>query len=254
MAARSLRALSRLRCASMGAYGKKTESGTMPLSKSCTSVVTSAKSVSRISRPSKQRLAVSTMSSDSASRRSTSPSSPHFPKKSSASLTIIPTYSRRRLDLSESAKNRNCSARVLWSTSNTTPFPKVGTLNSYTSFWLISESLALKKCSLTLGPMRNVMRLWNTGTVKTSPYLGIALAMSPMGPLRNCAIPPTKGQVRITGGDPRGLSTAVKVSPSSTNSIVAAAATASGTSAQQGKPMAATASPMPATIWGGGAV
>jgi hypothetical protein len=78
----------------------------------------------------------------------------------------MPTYWRRRSDLSALAKNLNCSARVVWSTSKTTPLPKVGTLNSYTSFWDISVSLALKKCSETLGPIRKVMRLWNTGTVE----------------------------------------------------------------------------------------
>ena len=68
--------------------------------------------------------------------------------------------------MSELAKNLNCSARVMWSTSKTTPLPKVGTLNSYTSFWDISWSRALKKCSETLGPIKNVMRLWNTGTAR----------------------------------------------------------------------------------------
>mmetsp|Transcript_7709 Transcript_7709/g.32769 ORF Transcript_7709/g.32769 Transcript_7709/m.32769 type:complete len:267 (+) Transcript_7709:862-1662(+) len=237
IAARSLRALSRFLCASMGAYGKNTDRGTMPLSRSCTNVVTSAKRVSRISRPSRHRDAVSTMSSESASSKSTSPSSPHLAKKSSASLTIMPTYWRRRLDLSESAKKRNCSARVVWSTSNTTPFPKVGTLNSYTSFWDISVSFALKKCSLTFGPIRNVMRLWNTGTVNTSPYFGNASAISPIGPRRNAAMPPTSGIAPMTGGDLNGLSTTCE-RPSSTNSAASTAANARGTSASGGTPTA----------------
>ena len=43
-------------------------------------MVTSEKSVSRISRPKRHLDAVSTMSSERASRRSTSPSSPHLAK------------------------------------------------------------------------------------------------------------------------------------------------------------------------------
>jgi hypothetical protein len=47
----------------------------------------------------------------------------------------------------------------------------VGTLKLYTSVWLSSSSVALKKWGATSGPMRKVTRLWATGTVKTSPFV-----------------------------------------------------------------------------------
>ena len=62
-----------------------------------------------------------------------------------------------------------CSLRVRWSTSYTTPLPKVGTLKSYTSVWLILSSVALKKWGEAWGPIRNVTRLCRTGMVNTSP-------------------------------------------------------------------------------------
>lgn len=50
--------------------------------------------------------------------------------RTSASSLKRSTYVFSLVDLSASAKKRNCSFLTLWSTSNTTPLPKVGTLNS----------------------------------------------------------------------------------------------------------------------------
>lgn len=50
----------------------------------------------------------------------------------SDSLTNKGTYDFSLLDCKADAKNLNCSALILLSTSNTTPFPNVGTLNWYT--------------------------------------------------------------------------------------------------------------------------
>mmetsp|Transcript_29587 Transcript_29587/g.49737 ORF Transcript_29587/g.49737 Transcript_29587/m.49737 type:complete len:342 (+) Transcript_29587:964-1989(+) len=196
----SARAQSRLRCAAMGRYGNTTEMGSMPISRWWNSSLTFSNSCSRTSLPIKQRLAVRMMRSESCCKRSTSPSSPHLSKKASASMTIMPTYVRMRFFLSASAKKRNCSMRTLWSTSNTTPLPKVGTLNSYTSFWLISRSFALKKCEETSGPIRNVMRLWKIFTENTLPCFAYAASMSGKGPLINFKNPPMIGIPPTHGG------------------------------------------------------
>ena len=73
--------------------------------------------------------------------------------------------------------------------------------------------------------------------MKTSPYLGMALAISPMGPLRNSAIPPTRGRVAMTGGDLNGFRTVCE-RPSRKNASTATATSATGTSATTGTPRA----------------
>mmetsp|Transcript_6139 Transcript_6139/g.38128 ORF Transcript_6139/g.38128 Transcript_6139/m.38128 type:complete len:228 (-) Transcript_6139:314-997(-) len=166
----STRALSLRLWAGMGSQGLITLMGCMPMSKSWKSRDTLPNRCSRTSRPKSVRLAVMMIRSESSFNKSTSPLSPHPSKYFSASSTICPTYMRRRLDLSESAKNRNCSNRTLLSTSNTTPRPKVGMLNSYTSFWLRLSSSALKKLADTCGPIKKVILLWSKFKVNTSPY------------------------------------------------------------------------------------
>lgn len=52
--------------------------------------------------------------------------------RTSASATNCGTYFASLSFFRASVKNLNCSVRVFWSTSYTTPLPKVGTLKLYT--------------------------------------------------------------------------------------------------------------------------
>mmetsp|Transcript_10523 Transcript_10523/g.28812 ORF Transcript_10523/g.28812 Transcript_10523/m.28812 type:complete len:215 (+) Transcript_10523:1317-1961(+) len=178
-----------------------TETGSMPSSKSCSRSVTSSRHCSRTSRPSRVRAAVLVMRLLNSSLKSTTPSSPQLAKYCSASITNWGTYIFKRSFFRASVNHLNCSVRTFRSTSYTTPGPKVGTLKEYTSVWLISSSVALKKWGATSGPMRKVMRLLATGTVKASPSLVYPSCISFMGlSLVNLSRPPMKGRPSKTGG------------------------------------------------------
>jgi hypothetical protein len=56
-----------------------------------------------------------------------------------------------------------------------------------TSVWLISSSVALKKCGATSGPIRKVTRLCATGTVNASPNLAYPSSISFQGPCAGAA-------------------------------------------------------------------
>mmetsp|Transcript_19160 Transcript_19160/g.56949 ORF Transcript_19160/g.56949 Transcript_19160/m.56949 type:complete len:271 (+) Transcript_19160:627-1439(+) len=128
MARISSRATSRLRWHAMGRYGAIVDSGTMPSSSTCSRCDTRSNICSRTSRPSSVRAAVSVTSSENTSLKSITPESPQLLKNASASMTNSGTYFFNRSFFKASVKNRNCSVRTFWSTSYTTPLPKVGML------------------------------------------------------------------------------------------------------------------------------
>ena len=83
---------------------------------------------------------------------------------------------------------------------------------------------------LSLNSSRNI-------PVNTSPYFGNELAIKPIGPLKNAAMPPTSGIVAMTGGDLNGFSTTWD-NPSRMNTRASIASNAMGTSARGGTPIA----------------